>query len=598
MPETFRSLWDLLDKSAPKYSHSPLFGTKIGGAWRWITYDEFRKDVDRFRGALAQLGVGRGDRVAIVANNCVEWAIAAYATYGRGAAFVPMYEQQHADEWEFILADSEAKVVIGNTRAIHEQLETIRGRVPTLERVLGIQLSDTDQHSFRSHLVRGGANPVPPIEPEPEDAAAFIYTSGTTGKPKGVVLTHTNIVSNINAVNTLFPFQPEERSLAFLPWAHAFGQTAELHTLLSQGSSMAINDDVAKLVENLPEVRPSILFAVPRIFNRIYDSVNKQIAGAPAPVRLLFKTAIRAATKKSQGEKISLAERASIVTADRLIFSKVRARFGGRLKWVVSGSAALSREVAEFIDALGIQVYEGYGLTETSPIATSNWPGQRKIGSVGRAIPGVRIEIDTHASGDPKQGEIVIYGPNVMRGYYKRDDETALALTPNGGLRSGDLGYLDPEGFLYVTGRIKEQYKLETGKYVAPAPLEEELKLSPFIANVMIHGANKPYNVALVVVDKDAVIKWAGSHGVTLHEPFSRDDRLHELIHRELVARGEGFKAFERPQKFTIADDDFTTENGMLTPTLKLKRRKVLERYGDELERLYGGPKNRSNGGS
>jgi long-chain acyl-CoA synthetase len=598
MAESFRSLWDLLDKSAPKFSHRPLFGTKIGGAWRWITYDEFRKDVDRFRGALAQLGVGRGDRVAIVANNCVEWAIAAYATYGRAAAFVPMYEAQHPDEWEFILADSGAKVVIGNTRAIHEQLETIRGRVPTLERVLGIQLSDTDQHSFRSHLVRGGVSPVPPIEPDATDAAAFIYTSGTTGKPKGVVLTHANVVSNVNAVQELFPFAPEERSLAFLPWAHAFGQTCELHTLLSQGISMAINDDVAKLVENLSEVRPTILYAVPRIFNRIYDAVNRQIEGSPAPVRILFHAAIKAATRKSRGDKLSLPERASIVTADRLIFTKIRARFGGNLKWVISGSAALSREVAEFIDALGIQVYEGYGLTETSPVATTNWPGQRKIGSVGRAVPGVRIDIDTQVTGDAKVGEILVSGPNVMKGYYNRPEENETIFTPDGALRTGDLGYLDSQGFLYVTGRIKEQYKLENGKYVAPAPLEEDLKLSPYIANVMMHGANKPYNVALVVVDRENVNRWAAAQGVTLHEPLSRDDRVHELVQGELNTRGSAFKGFERPQKFTIADDDFTTENGMLTPTLKLKRRKVLERYGDELDRLYGGPENRRNGRS
>jgi long-chain acyl-CoA synthetase len=586
MAEPFRSLWDLLEKSALKFAHRPLFGTKIGGAWRWITYDEFQKDVDRFRNALTSLGVGRGDRVAIVANNSVEWAIAAYGTYGRSAAFVPMYESQPADEWEFILRDSGAKVAIGGARAVHEQLELIRPRVPTLERVLGIALSDTDPSSFRSHLVRGGGNAAPALPPEPTDVAGLIYTSGTTGTPKGVVLTHANICSNVNAVQGLFPFQPDERSLAFLPWAHAFGQTCELHTLLGMGSSMAINDDIARLLDNLAEVRPTILYAVPRVFNRIYDGVTEQMRGSSAPVRALFENGVRAAVKRNRGEKLGVVERAVVTAADRLAFSKIRARFGGRLKWVISGSAALGREVAEFIDALGIEVYEGYGLTETSPIATANFIGNRKIGSVGRAIPGVRIEIDNEVAGDGAAGEIIIHGPNVMREYYNRPDETAQVMTADGGLRSGDLGYLDSDGYLFITGRIKELYKLENGKYIAPAPLEEELKRSPFISNVMLHGANKPYNVALVAVDRAAVQKWADEQGLTVHD-LARNDHVAELIHRELEARSASFKAFERPKKFVITADDFTLENGMLTPTLKLKRRKVLERYGADLERLY-----------
>ncbi len=586
MTEPFASLWELFEKSTREYAHKPLFGTKLGGAWRWITYDEFRKDVDRFRGALARLGIGRGDRVAIVGPNGVEWAIAAYATYGRGAAFVPMYEAQHPDELSLILADSGAKVVISGGRTIHDQLLSLRARIPTLEHVLGISLSDTDPSSFRFHLVRGGSTPVEPMPPAPSDVAGFLYTSGTTGKPKGVLLTHANICSNLHGLQGLFAFETDERSLAFLPWAHAFGQTCELHFLLSKGSSMAINDDITRLVDNLAEVRPTILLAVPRIFNRIYDAVHQQIAGQAAPVRTLFRAALGVAAKRARGESPSLVERGIFAAADRLVFGRVRARFGGRLKWAISGSAALDKEVAEFVDALGIEVYEGYGMTETSPIATTNFIGHRKIGSVGPAIPGVRIEIDTRVTGDPKIGEIVIHGPNVMRGYNNRPEETAAMLTPDGGLRSGDLGYLDADGFLYVTGRIKEQYKLENGKYVAPAPLEEKLKLSPYIANVMIHGANKPYNVAIVVPDRTALQKWATERGITLHD-LSRDDRVRELIHGEVEKQSATVKAFERPTKFVVAAEDFTTENGMLTPTLKLKRGKVLERYGSDLDRLY-----------
>ncbi len=251
---------------------------------------------------------------------------------------------------------------------------------------------------------------------------------------------------------------------------------------------MGINDDVANLVANLAEVKPTILFAVPRIFNRIYDGVNKQMADKPGFIQSLFRNGIKNATKRANGEDIGVFAGMGISMADKLIFSKIRAKFGGRLRFAISGSAALSKEVAEFIDALGIEVYEGYGLTETSPIATANWPGNRKIGSVGKAIPGVTITIDKSVTGDAKNGEIVIKGPNIMQGYHNRQDENDKVLMADGSFRSGDMGFVDDDGYLFITGRIKEQYKLENGKYVVPSPLEEELKLSPFIANVMMTG--------------------------------------------------------------------------------------------------------------
>src|SRR6185503_7928382 len=276
---------------------------------------------------------------------------------------------------------------------------------------------------------------------------------------------------------------------------------------------------------NLAEVKPTILFAVPRIFNRIYDGVNKQMTEKPGFIQQLFRSGIRNATKKSRGEDVSVLGGIGLGLADKIIFSKIREKFGGKLKYAISGSAALSRDVASFIDALGIEVYEGYGLTETSPIATANYPGHRKIGSVGRAIPHVRIEIDRSVTGDAVNGEIVIHGPNVMQGYHNRPDENAAVFAKDGGFRSGDMGHLDADGYLYITGRIKEQYKLETGKYVVPTPLEEDLKLSPYIANVMLHGANRPYNVALIVPDMEALGRWAKENGVTLNDNLAGNER-------------------------------------------------------------------------
>ena len=238
------------------------------------------------------------------------------------------------------------------------------------------------------------------------------------------------------------------------------------------------------------------------------------------------------------------------------------------------------------MDAVGVEVHEGYGLTETSPTVTANRPGARRIGSVGRPIRGVRVEVDTRVTGDPRVGEIVVHGPGVMRGYHGLPEETARVIAEDGGLRTGDLGYVDDDGYVFITGRIKEQYKLENGRYVAPVPVEEALKLSPYIAGAMLHGANRPYNVVLVSLNVPAIRQWAEAEGLSIHDP-AQDDRVAELLHREIEARVQAFKPFERPQKFFLVTEELTPENGMLTPTLKVKRRRVLERWGAEIDRLY-----------
>jgi long-chain acyl-CoA synthetase len=281
-----------------------------------------------------------------------------------------------------------------------------------------------------------------------------------------------------------------------------------------------------------------------------------------------------------------VSEKLGLALADKLIFGKVRLRFGGMLRFTVSGSAALSTEVAEFIDALGIDVYEGYGMTETSPVVSVNYPGKRKIGTVGPPLPGVTVRIDHEATGDEVNGEIIISGPNVMVGYHNRDEENAQIFLPDGSLRSGDMGYLDADGFLVLTGRIKEQYKLENGKYVVPSPLEEELKLSPHILNVMLFGMNKPYNVAVVVLDEQSVRDWAKGQGASLGDPTTNPE-VRKLIKAELERYSSSFKGYERPRDFVLTTEDFTSENGMLTPSLKVKRRNVIARYGEALEALY-----------
>ena len=567
--ERFANLVELYERSCAKYADRPLYGTKRDGEWRWTSYAELLALVDRCRAGLASLGVGKGDRVAIISNNRVEWAVAAYATYGLEAAFVPMYEAQLSEEREFVLRDCGAKVAIVATDAIRKDLAAMT--LPDLAHVVVLQTS-------WSALLESGS-PVAARQPDPDSIADFVYTSGTTGKPKGVLLTHANIASNVSAVHEMFTFEPDDRSLAFLPWAHAYGQICEVHGLISMGCSVAINEDVTNLIADLAEVKPTILFAVPRIFNRIYESVNQEIAHQPGFVQRMIRAGMRGAVKRARGEKLGALERFELAFDQKLVFAKIRERFGGRLKYAMSASATLGREVAEFVDALGLTVYEAYGLTETSPIVSANVPGHRRFGSVGHVIPGVRVEID--------QGEIVVYGPNVMRGYYNRPEENAKAFTKDGGLRTGDLGHLDADGFLYVTGRIKEQYKLENGKYVMPSVLEEELKLSPYVANVMIYGDGRPFNVAVVALDEAHVREWAKSEGIALADDMTRDERVRALLRDELELHSRGFKSFERPRHFVLVHDAFTTQSGLLTPTLKLRRRDVIARYGALIESLY-----------
>jgi long-chain acyl-CoA synthetase len=586
MARRFENLVELYERACKDFAHHDIFGVKHDDHWHWITYAEFGERVDDFRAGLAKLGIGPGDRIAIVANNCIEWAVAAYATYGLRAAFVPMYEAQHADEWLFILKDCAARVVIASKKSIYETLSSRRTEVPSLEHVLGIELPEEHRDSFASVAEQGRSAAIPAMHPTPNEIAGFIYTSGTTGLPKGVVLTHKNFCTNVNDATSVFPIGPEDRCLAFLYWAHAFGQTAELHEFMGSGLSLAINDDVQNLVANLATVRPTVLVAVPRIFNRIYDGINKQMVDRPAAIQKLFHAGLAAATRRSRGEKLGLGAAATLKLADTLIFRKVRARLGGRLRFCVSGSAALSKEVAEFVNALGIDVYEGYGLSETSPVVSCNYPGAQRIGSVGKPFPSVRVVIDRDVTGDPVNGEIIVYGDNVMQGYHNRPEENAQTFTADGGLRTGDMGHLDADGYLFITGRIKEQYKLENGKYSVPSPLEEELKLSPFIANVMLYGENKPYNIAVVVPDLSSLERWAKREGQTLGD-IAANPRVKALLQAELDKHSASFKGYEKPKRLLIVLEDFTIENGILTPSLKIKRHEVMKRYGAAIEALY-----------
>jgi long-chain acyl-CoA synthetase len=585
----FENLVELAEASVARFAQRPLFGEERGGEWRWTSYADWQRGVDALRGGLASLGIQPGDHVAIVSRNSAAWATAAYASYGLGATFVPMYEAQRVEEWEFILRDCGAVLVFARTLAIAETLRAIQPRIPALRHVITIEGDPRDETSVAALQQLGALHPLPARPARSDDLAGLVYTSGTTGLPKGVMLSQGNLTSNVHAALAAFPISPHDRSVSFLPWAHVYGQVVELHILIAAGASTAFNTDSTRLLDDLHAVKPTMLIAVPRVFNKLHALVSAQIAHEPRLVRTIFWRGIHATIRRNRGEPLSVVDRIVAFFAG-FLFAAVRNKLGGHLRFAVSASATLSLEIAEFIDALGLTLYEGYGLTETSPVVSTNRPGHRKLGSVGQVVEGVRVVIDESRGDMPGEGEIVVYGPNVMKGYYMRPEENVRAYTPEGGLRTGDLGHLDADGYLFITGRIKEQYKLENGKYVMPSPLEEQLALSPYIQNVMLHGAARPYNVALVVIDEPQVRRWAAERHVELGPDLSRDDKVRELILDELAMAGKELRPYERPVDCVVIGTPLTVDSGLLTPTLKLKRKQVLARFGAELEALYEHP--------
>ncbi len=592
MGTDFRSLSDLFEASIARFSDNPLFGVKSDGSWHWLSYGEFGEQVAQARAGLAGIGVAAGDRVAAIADNRVEWAVGAYGTYTLGAAWVPMYEAQQSKEWQYILADSGAKVAIVANDGIRAQLDDLASGLPDLRQIVVIDgEAGGGAITFAELQARGAEARVDTVHPDPSSLAGLIYTSGTTGKPKGVMLSHANLTSNINTFPDLFDIGPDDRTASFLPWAHSFGQTVELHFILAAGASAGLTS-AKTLMDDLPDIRPTLLVSVPAVYNRIYDGLQKLMAAEGGAKKKIFDLAMANAAKRStlaaEGRTSRWVELQNGIY-DKLVFSKVRDRFGGRLRYSISGGAAISPEVANFISALGMTVYEGYGLTETSPVSAANWPGTRRVGTVGKEIPGVRIEIDTDVVGSDEVGEIVIHGPNVMMGYYNLPEENEAVFTADRGFRTGDLGSRDGDGFIAIRGRIKEQYKLENGKYVVPSPLEEQLQLSGYITNIMVHGEQRPHNVAVIVPDLVALNGWADKHGLGDRsvEQLLQEDEVIDLIERELNRQSGPIKGYERVRGFVLTDEEFTPENGLLTPSLKVKRRAVMAKYGAQVEKLY-----------
>ncbi|MBF0449738.1 MAG: long-chain fatty acid--CoA ligase [Candidatus Magnetomorum sp.] len=585
------NLVDMVENSAKKFPNRNSIGIqKSDGTYHFLTYRQIGERVDNLRGGLAQLGVEKGDAVGVIVKNSIEWAVAAFASYGRGARFVPMYEKEREQVWRYIISDSGLKVLFVVDNSIYEKVKHLVDEIESLEKI--IVINGDGPETMESLEKLGQSNPVASIKPHWSDIAAIVYTSGTTGDPKGVLLSHGNFTSNIQAAANAFPTLDENTiSLSILPWAHSFGQTGELYLGIYLGGATGLIGSVDTIVEDLQKVKPTILIAVPRIFNRVYDGIHRMMKEKGGISEFLFNLAKSEAKKKRETGNASIL----YYILDRIVFSKIRAKFGGRLKLAITGSAVMNPEIGTFFSDIGIATYDCYGLTETSPAMTINSPLKHRIGSVGRAIDKVTVVIDKSMTGENSEdGEIVCHGPNVMQGYHNKPEQTAKVLIDDPklgvGFRTGDRGKLDKDGFLFITGRFKEEYKLENGKYVHPASIEEDIKLNPYIANAMIFGEGKPFNVCLLVPDFDSLKSFIESIGCAGKAPqqLVQETVFVDFVESQVVEQLKPlYGGYEIPRKFLIIDNDFSVDNGLLTQTMKLRRLKVMEKYGEQLVTLF-----------
>jgi long-chain acyl-CoA synthetase len=580
------NLVESFETAISKYGNNRFIGTKDkSGNYQWVTYGHLGERVDHLRAGLAGIGIEKDDAVGIISTNSADWVICAFATYGLSARFVPMYEAELFSMWRYIIEDAEIKILFVSKKEIYEKLKNLPGEISTLRRV--VLISGTGDETMASLENAGKATPVKSVIPSSRDIAVLIYTSGTTGDPKGVLLSHGNCTSCSQAGWHLFQeLQQDSVSFSHLPWAHSYGFSAELNNWIQFGGSIALMDTLETLGADMAKVAPTYLISVPRVFNKIYAKIMETIKEEGGLKLKLFNAAIHSARRKRETGTSGF----KYLLLDKLVLNKIRAKFGGRLQGALTASAKMNPEIAQFFFDIGIPVYDCYGMTETSPAITMSHSTRYRVNSVGKALEKIDIVIDrTKVTDGSDEGEIIIYGPNVMQGYHKKPDKTAEIMTPDGGIRTGDRGKLDKDGFLYITGRFKEEYKLANGKYVFPAEIEEYIKLLPYVANAMVSGDGRMYNVALIVPNVPVMEKLAREVrlSVSLNE-LLHSHQVKKMITKEIANHlKDKFGGYEIPQKVAFIEEDFTVENGFLTQTMKLKRRHILEKYKELIENLY-----------
>jgi len=600
----FQTLNELFLKAVEKYDKPDCFLSKSEGRYQGLASSEALRRVAGLASVFERLGVRRGDRVAILSENRVEWSLTDYALLGLGAIPVPLYPTLLEPDIEFILCDSGSKGIVVSTDIQLRKVLNVRSRLPQLEFMLAADCSSTAgtgaecwEGVVESEWIYGRnlteSFRAKALSVKPEETASIIYTSGTAGQPKGVILTHANIVSNIHSCEQLFDFNVSDIGLSFLPLSHVFERMVD-YFYLSKGVSIAYAESLEKLPRNLLEVRPTVMMVVPRILEKIREKVMDAVQVAPAAKQRLFHWALdvgrRSFAYDLEGRLPPRGLRMQRALADRLVYSKVRQQLGGRIKLMISGAAPLAREVVEFFFSIGLPVYEGYGMTETSPVMAVNYPGHTKLSTVGRVIPSVEVKLSEEVVDDGAGigREILVRGPNVTSGYYRLEEENRRSFV-DGWFRTGDLGALDEDGYLSITGRKKNLFKTSGGKYVAPEKLENLFQSHPYVRQIMVLGSGRRFVGALVVPNFDRLEEYARKQGIEFkgRKELVANPAVHNFFQQKVNDMNRWLAPHERIRQIVLLPEDFTTDSGELSSTLKIKRYVVEERYREQIEEMF-----------
>jgi len=595
-PAAPRTLNDLFFGAMDRFRNRPVaMRHKRGGSWRDISYVELADTIQDLSIGLLELGIRPGDRVGLLSENRPEWAWADYACLAARCTDVPIYPSLTAHQSRYILQDSAAVAIFVSSQAHADKIAEVRRDLPALRHVIVMDEGVNGEgllplgevialgRAARSRHAGWRANAE---QAAPGDLATLIYTSGTTGDPKGVMLSHGNITSNVVASLQVLPAGPGDECLSFLPLSHIFERMAGHYTMLYAGVLINYAESMDTVGPNMAELSPTLVIAVPRVYEKVHAKTLETAMAGPAMRREIFlwaqATALHWADLTLRRQPIPLPLRLARAIADKLVFAKLRTKLGGRLRFFMSGGAPLSPDIGRFFYAAGLPILEGYGLTETSPVITLNRLDMLKFGTVGRPIPGVEVMI----AGD---GEILTRGPHVMQGYYNKPDATRDAIDADGWFHTGDIGLIDAEGYLKITDRKKDLIVTAGGKNIAPQPIEALLKQNAFISNAVMLGDRRPFPIALLVPDFERLRPWAAAAGLGAETDAKLVERPEVQAHLEVEAKKQirELARFEMPKKFLVLNRDFTIADGELTPKMSIKRRVVEERLRDRIEALY-----------
>ena len=564
--------------------------TKESGSYAPISSSELERRVINLHLALRAAGIEPGDKCALISENRWEWAVADFAMMTAGIVSVPIYPTLPPEQVRYLLDHSESKAIFCSTREQTEKVLEVRDRLPNLGLVIAFDGVDLDGVTRLDSLI-GDADPDSAGRQSfdeavesvgPDDLASIIYTSGTTGVPKGVILSHGNMATNIR--DSMIQVRVEDVGLSFLPLCHVAERLAD-YAYFNSGATVAYAESIEAVPINMNEVQPTIAVGVPRFFEKVYGKVMAAIAQAPAVRQKIFHWAVgvgKAATPyRVAGKPLPVLLGIKHGLADKLVFHKLRGRLGGRIRFFISGAAPLARHLAEFFYALGLPIYEAYGLTETSPLVSINTTEHFKFGTVGKIIPNVDVRI-------ADDGEILVRGPNIMQGYFKMEDQTADVMDGEW-FHTGDIGKLDEEGYLSITDRKKDLFKTSGGKYIVPAPIENELKRSPLIETAVVIAERRNFPSALIVPDFAALGAWAQSAGIQFegNEELCANAMVRDRVMEEVSSFCDGLANYEKIKKVALIANDFSIDGGELTPTMKVRRRQVNEKYAAQIEGIY-----------